>query len=106
MEDLILQALIKEAAAEELLEEAELLKIAAKKRRRLSLWVRRHPVLAGMGAGLLGSLPLAVEKFITKEPESGLGLLAGGLIAGGLFGGLQRSIIAHQLRQYKELGIV
>jgi len=111
MEDLILQALIKEAAAEKLLEEAELLKIAAE---QLSAppkpelpWSYRHPVLANASAlatmGLLAASPFAIRKFITKEPEEAWGLLASGLLAGVVIGGLRGHLQSRELERYKRM---
>jgi hypothetical protein len=111
MEDLILQALIKEAAAEKLLEEAELLKIAAEKSDLP--WQYRHPILSSVGAltmmGLLGTTPFAIERLIAKQPRSALALLGGGLLAGSIFGGLRGWLISRELQRYKkmnELGMI
>jgi hypothetical protein len=117
MEDLILQALIKEAAAEKLLEEAELLKIAAE---QLSVppkpelpWSYKHPILASTAAlttmGLFGVSPFAIQKFVAKKPKEAWALLGGGLLAGSIFGGLRGWLISRELKRYKrmkELGII
>jgi hypothetical protein len=109
MENLVLKMLIKEAAAEKLLE--ELLKIAVEKSNLP--WQYRHPILASTGAltmmGLLSTTPFAIERLIAKQPRSALALLGGGLLAGAILGGLRGWLISRELRRYKrmkELGMM
>jgi hypothetical protein len=114
VEDLILYALIKEAAAEKLLEEAELLKFAAEQLPKPELpWSYRHPVLASTAAfttmGLFSVSPFAIREFIAKRPKEALSLIGGGLVAGAIFGGLRGWLISRELKRYKrmkELGII